>query len=161
MTERVAVYPGSFDPLTRGHLDLIQRATRIFDRVIVAVATNNAKQCLFTVDERLAMLEEHTREYERAEVAHFRGLTVDFAREQGACAIIRGLRVISDFEFELSMAINNEKLNPGIDTVLLTPSEPYLYLSSRLVKELVEHGGPVSHYVTPSVEARLREKLGK
>ena len=160
MPDRVALYPGSFDPVTRGHLDLIQRASRIFPRIIVAVATNNAKSCLFSVDERLDLLRSHTRDFANVDVAHFKGLTVDFAREVGAVAIIRGLRVISDFEFELSMAINNEKLNPNVDTVLLTPSEPYLYLSSRLVKELASYGGPVSHYVTPEVEALLRERLG-
>ncbi len=160
MPNRVALYPGSFDPITLGHMDLIKRAARIFPRLIVAVATNNAKSCLFSVEERLDMLRSHTRDWPNVEVAHFSGLTVDFAREVGAVAIIRGLRVISDFEFELSMAINNEKLNPNIDTVLLTPSEPYLYLSSGLVKELASYGGPVSHYVTPEVETLLRERLG-
>ena len=160
MPDRVALYPGSFDPVTRGHLDLIQRAARIFPRIIVAVATNNAKSCLFTVDERLEMLRSHTRDFSNVEVAHFRGLTVDFARKVGAVAIIRGLRVISDFEYELSMAINNEKMNPNVDTVLLTPSEPYLYLSSRLVKEIASYGGPLDHYVTPEVGAMLHERLG-
>lgn len=159
MKNRIAVYAGSFDPPTLGHLDLIARAAKIFDKVIVAVAQNEAKKSLFSVPERLEMLLESTAAMNNIEVAQFRGLTVDFARERGAVALIRGLRVVSDFEFELSMAINNQKLNPDVDTVCLMPSEPYLFLSSRQVKEIVSFGGKVSHYVTPEVEARLRAKF--
>lgn len=156
---RKAVYPGSFDPPTLGHLDLIRRAARIFDEVIVAVAKNESKQSLFTVDERMEMLREITADLPNVVVDHFQGLTVHFARSRGAFALIRGLRVISDFEFELSMAINNQKLAPDIETVCLMPSDPYLFLSSRQVKEIVSFGGSVSHYVTPDIERRLREKL--
>lgn len=159
MTEHIALYPGSFDPPTLGHLDLIKRATTIFDRVIVAVASNEQKAVLFTVAERIEMLKEMTVGLDNVEVTQFHGLTVEYAREKGAVALIRGLRAISDFEFELSLAINNQKLNPDVDTVCLMPSEPYLFLSSRQVKEIVRFNGSVSHYVTPEVEARLKIKL--
>ncbi len=155
---RIALYPGSFDPPTLGHRDLIGRAAKIFDQVIVAIAINRSKQALFSVQERIDMLEELIAEFPNTEIDFFEGLTVDFAQKRQAIALIRGLRVISDFEYELSMAINNQKLNPHIDTVSLMPSEPYLYLSSRLVKEIASYGGKVSHYVTPGVEKRLREK---
>ena len=156
---RKAVYPGSFDPPTLGHLDLIRRAARIFDEVIVAIAVNEAKKALFTIAERVDMLRTMTADLPNVKVDHFGGLTVHFARSRGAFALIRGLRVISDFEFELSMAINNQKLAHDIETVCLMPSEPYLFLSSRQVKEIVSFGGSVSHYVTPEVERRLRSKL--
>ena len=159
MNERVALYAGSFDPPTLGHLDLIQRAAKIFDRLIVGVASNEQKVGLFTAEERLEMIEEITAGIGNVSVSTFYGLTVEYARSQGAMALIRGLRVISDFEFELSMAINNQKLNPEVDTVCLMPSEPYLFLSSRQVKEIVHFGGRVSHYVTPEVEARLFKKM--
>jgi len=159
MSERIALYPGSFDPPTLGHVDLIQRAARIFDKVIVAVARNEAKTGLFSVLERMEMLEELVRGIPNVSVDQFFGLTVDFARARHAIALIRGLRVISDFEFELSLAINNQKLAPDIDTVCLMPSEPYLFLSSRQVKEIAGFGGKISHYVTPAVEQRIREKL--
>ena len=162
LKERKALYPGSFDPPTLGHLDLIERAAKMFDQVVVAVARNDAKSALFTIDERIEMLEEIAGHLENVSITRFDGLTVDFARDIGAMALIRGLRVLSDFEFELSMAINNQKLNPEVDTVCLMPSEPYLFLSSRQVKEIAALGGKVGHYVTPEVEARLRaKKLGK
>ncbi len=159
MPDRVAVYPGSFDPPTLGHLDLIQRTASIFRKVIVAVAFNDQKDSLFDVSERIEMLEELVSDIPNVEVASFSGLTVEFARENGAAAIIRGLRVMSDFEFELTLAINNRKLNPDIDTICLMSSEPYLFLSSRQVKEIVRLGGRVDHYVTPEVERRLRDKM--
>lgn len=159
MNERVALYAGSFDPPTLGHLDLIQRAAKIFDRLIVGVASNEQKVGLFSAEERVEMIEEMTANIGNVSVSTFYGLTVEYARSQGAIALIRGLRVISDFEFELSMAINNQKLNPEVDTVCLMPSEPYLFLSSRQVKEIVHFGGRVSHYVTPAVEARLFKKM--
>lgn len=159
MSERIALYAGSFDPPTLGHLDLIQRAAKIFDKVIVGVACNEQKVGLFTVDERIEMIVEMVTHLDNVTVSQFYGLTVDYARSQNAMALIRGLRVISDFEFELSMAINNQKLNPEVDTVCLMPSEPYLFLSSRQVKEIVHFGGSVSHYVTPAVEARLVRKM--
>lgn len=159
MSERIALYAGSFDPPTLGHLDLIHRAAKIFDGLIVGVACNEQKVGLFTADERVEMIEEMTAGMSNISVSKFYGLTVEYARSQGAIALIRGLRVISDFEFELSMAINNQKLNPEVDTVCLMPSEPYLFLSSRQVKEIVHFGGRVSHYVTPEVEARLFKKM--
>ncbi len=159
MTERIAIYPGSFDPPTLGHLDLIERAVNIFDHVIVAVAMNNEKIGLFTVDERMEMLQELVSHVPRVSIEHFRGLTVQFAQEKGAVALIRGLRVVSDFEFELTMAINNHKLAPEIDTVNLMPSEPYLFLSSRLVKEIAAFGGNLSHFVSPAVGERLKAKF--
>lgn len=159
MAERVAIYPGSFDPPTLGHLDLIERASQIFDRLVVAIASNVTKQALFSVDERIEMLREMVEPIPNVEVDSFVGLSVDFARTRGAIALIRGLRVVSDFELELTMAINNHKLNDKVDTVLLMPSEPYLFLSSRLVKEIAGFGGTVSHYVTPEVDRRLRAKL--
>jgi len=160
MPERVAVYAGSFDPPTLGHLDLIQRAASLFDTLIVAVARNDQKTGLFTVSERIDMIQEMVSALPNVSVSHFSGLTVDFARNHNAVALIRGLRVVSDFEFELTMAINNHKLNSEIDTVCLMPAEPYLFLSSRLVREIASFGGKVSHYVTPAVEQRLKDKLG-
>lgn len=160
MPERVAVYAGSFDPPTLGHLDLIERACSMFDKIIVAVARNDQKTGLFTVSERVEMLQEMVQGLPNVAITNFSGLTVELARETGACALIRGLRVVSDFEYELTMAINNHKLNPHVDTVCLMPSEPYLFLSSRLVREIATFGGAVRHFVTPEVEQRLREKLG-
>lgn len=159
MDERVAIYPGSFDPPTLGHLDLIRRAARIFDRVIVAVARNEAKTAMFSLDERVDMLRELAAGIANVEISFFHGLSVEFARAHNAIALIRGLRVVSDFEYELSLAINNSKLNPQIDTVCLMPSEPYLFLSSRQVKEIARFGGRVDHYVTPEVERRIRDKI--
>jgi len=159
MANRIGLYAGSFDPPTLGHLDLIQRATRMFDEVIVAVAKNHTKSGLFTVDERIEMLAEMTSDLPQVRIEQFHGLTVDFASKVGAVALIRGLRVVSDYEFELTMAINNHKLNADVDTVILMPSEPYLFLSSRLVKEIASFGGQVSHYLTPAVEKRLFAKL--
>ncbi|MCX5758654.1 MAG: pantetheine-phosphate adenylyltransferase, partial [Candidatus Hydrogenedentes bacterium] len=151
MPNRVAIYPGSFDPPTFGHLDLIHRASRIFPKLVVAVATNNEKTCLFTVPERTEMLRAITQDIPTVEIDSFKGLTTEFARKCGAVAIVRGLRAISDFEYEHGMAVTNQKLNPEVDTVCLMPSEPYLFLSSRVVKEVARLGGDVSHSVPPIV----------
>ncbi|MBP8128177.1 MAG: pantetheine-phosphate adenylyltransferase [Candidatus Hydrogenedentes bacterium] len=159
MSERVALYPGSFDPPTRGHLDLIERAGRMFDRVIVAIAANIRKTGLFSVEERLEMLREMVRDMPAVTVTQFDSLSVEFARRHNAIAIIRGLRVMSDFEYELTLAINNRKLNPEVDTVCLMPSEPYVFLSSSMVKEIASFGGDLGCSVTPEVEKRLRDKL--
>ncbi len=156
--ERKALYPGSFDPPTLGHLDLIERAAKIFDQVVVAVARNDAKTSLFSIDERVEMLQEIAGHLENVTVTSFGKLTVDFARDIGAAVLIRGLRVLSDFEYELSMAINNQKLNPEVDTVCLMPSEPYLFLSSRQVKEIAALGGRMDLFLAPEVEVRLRAK---
>lgn len=159
MSDRIAIYPGSFDPPTLGHLDLIHRATRIFDHLIVAVAINLTKNALFTPEERVDMLEEITRDIPNVEITSFEGLTAEFARKRNAVALVRGLRALSDFEFELSMAITNQKLYAGVDTVLMMPSEPYLFLSSRTVKEVTRFDGDTSGFLSPSVAEKLRRKL--
>lgn len=155
----LAIYPGTFDPPTFGHLDLIGRASRMFETLVVAVAMNNAKSCLFSEEERMEMLREIVAKFDNVEVTSFNGLTVDYARERGAVAIVRGLRAISDFEFELTMAITNQKLNPHVDTVCLMPSEPYLFLSSRLVKEIAQFGGDLSAFLPDIVKRRLQDRL--
>ena len=157
---RLAIYPGSFDPITNGHVDVIARAATLFDQVIVAAARNDAKQGMFSMDERVAMLEQVTARFENVKVAAFDGLLVEFARKQGATAVVRGLRAISDFEFEFQMALMNRKLEPGVETVFLTPREEYTYLSSRIVKEIARLGGPVDAFVPEPVVAALRKKLG-
>ena len=161
MPERIALYPGSFDPPTFGHLDLIQRATKMFHRVVVAVATNNEKDCLFTVPERVELLRVLTQELPSVEITSFTGLTAAFAAERKAVAIVRGLRAISDFEYEHGMAITNKKLNPDVDTVCLMPSEQFLFISSRVVKEIARYNGDVSQFVPPLIAERLRERFAK
>jgi pantetheine-phosphate adenylyltransferase len=155
-----AIYPGSFDPVTFGHLDVIKRALKLFDEVVVAVAFNEQKQGLFTVDERVALLERATREMGNVRVAQFSGLLVNFAREQQAVALIRGLRAISDFEFEFQMALMNRKLEKSIETLFLMPKEEYTYLSSRIVKEIAALGGNIESFVDSAVAEALRQKFG-
>jgi len=159
MPERLAIYPGSFDPPTYGHLDLVERATRMFSHVVVAVARNAEKAGLFSVEERVEMLKATTSHLPSVEVDAFEGLTVEYARQRKAVALVRGLRVASDFELELTMAITNQKLLPGIDTVCLMPSEQYLFLSSRLVREIGQLGGDLTPFVPAEVSQRLRQKL--
>ncbi len=159
MSNRVAVYPGSFDPATYGHLDLIERASKIFDSLIVAVAKNSEKTGLFTVEERIEMLSSITKHLPNVKVTSFAGLTAEFAKHCEAIALVRGLRVISDFEYEITMAIANQKLNPQIDTVCLLPSERFLLLSSRIVREIALFGGQLGEFVPPEVERRLQKKL--
>ncbi len=153
-----AIYPGSFDPVTNGHLDVIGRAARLFDEVIVAVAVNDQKRSLFTPDERTAMITGSVAGWENVRVSRFDGLLVEFARTQGATAVIRGLRAVSDFEFEFQMALMNRKLDEHIETIFLTPAEKYTYLSSRIVKEISRLGGNVDAFVPASVALALREK---
>ncbi|MGH7321585.1 MAG: pantetheine-phosphate adenylyltransferase [Candidatus Rokuibacteriota bacterium] len=160
MTTR-AVYPGSFDPLTYGHLDLIERSLRIFDELIVAVVTNPAKTALFSDAERVEMIREATRSFRRIEIMVFEGLLVDFAKSVGAHAIVRGLRAISDFEYEFQMALMNRKLREEIETVFLMPHEAYSYISSRLVKEVAGYGGTVTGLVPPGVEKRLADTFAR
>jgi pantetheine-phosphate adenylyltransferase len=155
---RVAVFPGSFDPPTNGHVDIIERGCRLFHRVIVAVARNAEKTPLFSVDERVAMIREISRHESSVEVDTFGGLLVEYARQQGASALIRGLRAVSDFEYEFQMALMNRRLNHDLETVFLMPDEKYTYTSSRLIKEVFMLGGEVSGLVPPSVEERLRQK---
>lgn len=156
-----AVYPGSFDPVTYGHLDVIQRSTKIVDELIVGVLNNNAKMPLFSVEERVKMLEEVTRELPNIRVVPFDGLLINFAREMKANFVIRGLRAITDFEYELQMSQTNHKLEPEIETVFLTTNLQYSYLSSTTVKEVAAFGGDVTQFVPEVVAARLGEKMNK
>ncbi len=156
---RRAIYPGSFDPVTNGHLDVIERAVKLFDEVIVAVAVNSQKQALFTFDERLGMLRETTTAYGgRLRIVRLDGLLVDYARREGATAIVRGLRAVSDFEFEFQMALMNRKLESSVETIFLMPKEDYTYLSSRIIKEIARLGGEVGGFVPHCVSAALRDK---
>jgi len=157
---RVAVYPGSFDPITHGHEDLIRRSLAFADRVIVAVAVNVAKQVLFTLDERVALIREAVR-HPAVEVQSFDGLLVGFAREVGATLIVRGLRAVSDFEYEFQMALMNRTLAAGLETVFLVPAFDLTYLSSSLVREVARFGGDVSQFVHPAVQEALRRKFGR
>jgi pantetheine-phosphate adenylyltransferase len=158
MSEIVAVYPGSFDPLTNGHVDIIQRGSRLFDRIVVGVLINLEKAPLFTVPERVAIAREVFRQWPNVEVDTFDGLLVEYARSKRASVIVRGLRAVSDFEYELQMALMNRRLSPEVETVFMMPAEPYTYVSSRLVKEVVALGGSVHGLVPGIVEDRLREK---
>ncbi len=157
---RVAIYPGSFDPITNGHLDLIERASRQFDRLVVAALRHDSKQPAFTLEERLAMLAESVAPLANVSVDSFDGLLVDFARKQGANLILRGIRAVSDYEYELQMALMNRKLAPELETVFMLPSEAYSYLSSRLVKEVARRGGAVDALVPPCAAKRLRAMRG-
>jgi pantetheine-phosphate adenylyltransferase len=157
--KRIAIYPGSFDPVTNGHIDVIKRAIQLFDRVIVAVIENPSKKALFSVDERMEMLRAITKGLSGVVVSHFDGLLVDYVKKKGASIIIRGLRAMSDFEYEFQMALTNRKLAPDIETVFLMPAEAYTYLSSSIVKEVVSLNGRVGGLVPRQVEARLRRKL--
>ena len=165
MSERhhsiIAVYPGSFDPITNGHLDLIERGARLCDRLIVAVLGNENKQPLFTVEERMEMLREAVADYPNVEVDSFGGLLVDYARHKGATAIVRGIRAISDYEYELQMALMNRRLCPEVETVFLMAGEAYSFISSRIVKEVIRLGGNLAGLVPPSVEVRLRNRVLK
>ena len=156
---RRAIYPGSFDPVTAGHLDVIHRAAKLFDELIVAVAFNDQKQSMFTAEERMDLIRESTAGVANIRVACFNGLLVEFAKGESALAVVRGLRAISDFEFEFQMALMNRKLDPTIETIFLTPREEYTYLSSRIVKEIARLGGNVEAFVPPSVVRALREKF--
>ena len=161
MMKRSALYPGSFDPVTYGHIDLIERASRIFDRVVVGVANNLHKKPLFDKDERFEMLQEAVKGIVNVEVVAFDGLVVDFARSRGINVLIRGLRMVSDFEYEFQMALVNRKLDEHMITVFLMPHEKYSYLNSSIVKELVRFNGDVSSFVPPHVEENLLQKMRK
>lgn len=157
---RKAIYPGSFDPITIGHLDVLQRTVGIFDEVVVGVALDNSKASLFSLDERVALLRDATRKIKHVQVKPFEGLLVDFARKEKAVALVRGLRAVSDFEFEFQLALMNRKLYPALETVFLMPREELTYISSRLVKEIARLGGEIDHFVPPNVARALRLKLG-
>jgi pantetheine-phosphate adenylyltransferase len=155
----VAIYPGSFDPITNGHLDLIARGSRVVERLIVAVLRNESKQALFSVEERLEMVREVSKPFANVDVESFDGLLVDYAASRGAKLILRGIRAISDYEYELQMAQMNRRLRPELETAFLMAGEGYSYLSSHLVKEVASLGGDVSGLVPPAVEARLKARL--
>ncbi|HHY11947.1 MAG TPA: pantetheine-phosphate adenylyltransferase [Firmicutes bacterium] len=156
-----AVYPGSFDPITNGHLDIIKRSCRCFDKLYVAVFENQAKEPLFTVEERVSMISEECQDLPNVEVTSSRGLLVDFARVNGIQVLVKGLRAVSDFDYEFKMALMNKKLAPEIETVFMMTSLQYLYLSSSLVKEVAVYGGCVKSLVPPRVERKLVSKLHK
>ena len=157
-TARLAVYPGSFDPLTNGHVDIIQRGARLFDRIVVAILVNVGKAPLFSAEERVATAREVFRDHPSVEVDTFDGLLVDYVRHREANVIVRGLRAISDFEYELQIALMNRRLDSEIETVFMMPAEPYTYVSSRLVKEISALGGSVDGLVPSAVESQLRAK---
>ena len=160
--QRVALYPGSFDPITLGHLDILERAMAIFDRVVVSVLRNPDKQPLFSVEERLELIREATRSLEgEVEVDAFDGLTVEHAKRVGAIAIVRGLRAVSDFESEFQMALMNRRLDPDIHTVFLMTSAPNVFMSSALVKEVCRLGGDISEFVPPATAEALRRRVGR
>jgi len=159
--ERVAVYPGTFDPLTNGHVDIILRGARLFDRIVIGVLRNPDKSPLFSVEERVAMAREVFAAEPTVEVAAFDGLLVDFARAHGAHVIVRGLRAVSDFEYEFQMALMNRRLVPQLETVFMMPAEAYTYISSRLIREVFALGGPIAGLVPEAVEARMRARRAR
>jgi pantetheine-phosphate adenylyltransferase len=161
LVKRIAVYPGSFDPVTEGHLDIIGRGASLFDELVVAVLQNTDKQGLFSVEERQRMLQEATRRLSNVRVDQFGGLLIDYVRHTRACAIVRGLRAISDFEYEFQMALMNRHLSPEVETIFLMAGEAYTYLSSRLVREVAQLGGSVRGLVPPLVEERLAARFGR
>ena len=159
MKTSIAIYPGSFDPVTNGHLDLIERGEKMFDLVIVAVLQNVEKTPLFSVGERVEMLREVTKQWSGVEIDVFDGLLVDYARRRGAGVILRGIRAVSDYEYELQMALMNRKLEPRLETVFMLPGVSYSYLSSKLVREIAQLGAPLKGLVPVIVEERLRAKV--
>jgi pantetheine-phosphate adenylyltransferase len=159
--EKKAVYPGSFDPITNGHVDIILRGEKLFPRILIAVLENPKKQTLFTAAERIKIIREIFRDHPRVEAKVFHGLLIEFAQKNEAEILIRGLRAVSDFEYEFQMALMNKKLNPAIETFFMMPSAKYTFLSSSLVKEVFALGGGISDLVPPIVEKRLHEKLGR
>lgn len=158
---RHCIYPGTFDPITYGHLDVLGRAAKLFERVTVAVAHNPGKDPLFSPEQRMAMIRDNVRELANVQVLEFQGLLVEFAREQKADAIIRGLRALSDFEFEFNMALMNRHLQPAIEALFLMPNEQFSYTSSSLVKQVARYGGDVGHFVPPNVARELNRAYGR
>ena len=159
---KLAIYPGTFDPVTHGHLDILRRASRLFDKVLVAIADNESKNPLFTVEERLALLAPHLKSMRKVSTARLEGLTVDFARKHGAVALIRGLRAVSDFEYEFQMAQMNRHLDPTIETIFLMPSHTFFYTSSHIVKQVCQvDSSRLEQFVPPNVLKALRKKFGR
>ncbi len=156
---RTAIYPGSFDPITNGHFDIIKRSSRMFDRIIVGVLRNSAKSALFTTQERVKMIQELTKDLSNIEVRAFDGLLIDFARNNAASVIVRGLRAVTDFEYELQLSQTNKVMAPEIDTIFLTTNLQYSYLSSSIVKEIASYRGDISAFVDDRVAALVREKI--
>jgi pantetheine-phosphate adenylyltransferase len=156
---KIAIYPGSFDPVTYGHLDILERALKLFDKVTIAVAKNSAKNPLFSEDERVDLLKAATRTMKNVEVASFQGLLVEYVKEKKATAVVRGLRAMTDFEYELQLALMNRKLDEHMETIFLMPNEKYTYLSSNVVREIARLGGDVSTFVPPVVLKAFRKKL--
>jgi pantetheine-phosphate adenylyltransferase len=156
---KVAVYPGSFDPITNGHLDVIQRAATMFDQVVIACAHNTEKSAMFTPSQRLDLVRTATQHLPNVTVDDFQGLLVEYCRRKGATVVVRGLRAVSDFEFEFQMALMNRKLEPKVETIFLMPKDEYTFISSRLVKEIAALGGDVSKFVPAVVQAALKKKL--
>ena len=156
---KIAIYPGTFDPVTNGHLDILERALKLFDKVIITVARNTTKNPFFTEEERIMLLRQVTERYKNVEVDSFRGLLVDYVRQKKAIAVVRGLRAMTDFEYELQMALMNRKLAPDLETVFLMPALSYTYVSSRLVREVFQLGGSVNGLVPTWVEERLQQKV--
>jgi pantetheine-phosphate adenylyltransferase len=156
---KIAIYPGTFDPVTYGHIDILERAIKLFDKVIISIARNTAKDPLFTEEERLSLLKIVTRRYKNVEVESFNGLLVDYVHEKKAIAVVRGLRAMTDFEYELQMALMNRKLDEKMEAVFLMPNEKYTYLSSNVVREIGRLGGDVSKLVPPIVRKALKRKM--
>ena len=156
---KIAVYPGSFDPVTHGHMDIIRRSASVFDKLIVGVLRNKSKNPLFTVQERVKMIQEVTSDIENVEVVDFDGLLIDFVHKVGAKAIVRGLRAVTDFEYELQMSLTNKVIAPDVETVFLTTNLQYSYLSSSIVKEIASYNGDISHLVDKRVEKAIQDKM--
>lgn len=156
-----AMYPGTFDPITLGHEDLVRRAVRLFDKVVVAIAANPGKEPMFSLDERVALAQSVLRDFDRVEVTGYEGLTVNFARDHGLQVIVRGLRAISDFEYEFQLANMNRHLTDEVETAFLTPTETYTYISSSLVREIASLGGDITEFVSPKVKLALLERCGR
>ena len=158
---RIGVYPGSFDPATLGHLDIIQRASRLFDKLIVAPMINGEKHSSFTMEEKVDFLRRMTRDLPNVEVESFGGLLADYVKEKNACAIVKGLRAVSDFEYEFQMALANKKLNPDVDTVFLMTGQKYLFLSSTIVRDIARHGGDITAFVPEEIRDDIMKKLDR
>ena len=156
---KIAVYPGSFDPVTHGHMDIIRRSASVFDKLIVGVLRNKSKNPLFTVQERVKMIQEVTSDIENVEVVDFDGLLIDFVHKVGAKAIVRGLRAVTDFEYELQMSLTNKVIAPDVETVFLTTNLQYSYLSSSIVEEIASYNGDISHFVDKRVEKAIQDKM--